>query len=293
LAAERADYLIDSGRFKDARAVVTTALANDLSSEELKAADRLLVIVEQGPRFTRRETITSRNYEVVSDIDRGTCREASRILEESYLAFSTHLERVKDAPTQRFRVFLFAGEGGYLEYCKDLWGVAPGHTAGLYTPRLKQLLIWNLPDRDAMMRTVRHEAFHQYLDRLMPDPPRWFNEGLAEYWETARIVNGAWSIGKPRPDHLAKLKSRVMPLSGFLYRGDREFMIRAGEHYAQSWAFIHFLRHADSGHKGLFDELWKAFKEGPNARAAMDRVFAEKNMDALERAFAEHVQSLH
>jgi hypothetical protein len=69
-------------------------------------------------------------------------------------------------------------------------------------------------------------------------------------------------------------------------------MIRAGVHYAQSWAFIHFLRHADTAPKGLFDELWSSFKKGPNARAAMDRVFGQKNLDALGRAFEHHVRSL-
>ncbi|MAG58276.1 MAG: hypothetical protein CMJ83_18470 [Planctomycetes bacterium] len=293
LVAERVNFLLTIGRMKEAHAVVKKAMSKGVTSKDIEAADRLLVKAESGPRFARPVRFTSQNYEVVSDIDKQTCQEASKILEESYLAFSTYLERVKGLPRQRFRVFLFAGSRGYKRYCSDLWGVAPNHTAGLYTPRLKQLLIWNLPNREAMMRTVRHEGFHQYLDRLMRDPPRWFNEGMAEYWESARLVNGRWRIGQKRDDHLQTLgKAGVMPLKGFLYRDDRTFMIRAGVHYAQSWAFIHFLRHADTAPKGLFDELWSSFKKGPNARAAMDRVFGQKNLDALGRAFEHHVRSL-
>ena len=54
---------------------------------------------------------------------------------------------------------------------------------GLYSPALKQLLIWNQPNRKKMLETVRHEGFHQYLDGVMSDPPPWLNEGLAMYYE--------------------------------------------------------------------------------------------------------------
>ena len=39
----------------------------------------------------------------------------------------------------------------------------------MYSPLLKQLLIWNTPDSDRMIRTARHEGFHQYLDARMAD----------------------------------------------------------------------------------------------------------------------------
>jgi hypothetical protein len=41
-----------------------------------------------------------------------------------------------------------------------------------------------------MLRTVRHEGFHQYLDRMLPETPVWLNEGTAEYFETAVLAGG-------------------------------------------------------------------------------------------------------
>ena len=37
---------------------------------------------------------------------------------------------------------------------------------------------------------MRHEGYHQYLDRVMPDPPVWFNEGLAVYHENGIKEDG-------------------------------------------------------------------------------------------------------
>jgi tetratricopeptide (TPR) repeat protein len=287
-----ARLLLDLGRCEEAKEAVERAVAQGLSSEELEAVNRLVVKAVQGPPFRQRFEVRTVNYSVVSDIDKKTCESAAAILEESYLAYRTYLEPVKDIERRKFVVYLFSGEDGYKAYCSDLWGGAPGMTAGLYSPSLKQLLIWNLASREDMMRTVRHEGFHQYLDRLMDEPPLWFNEGLAEYYETSVMVNGSWKLGEPRADHLAVLQKNLMPLRDFLYRSARDFQRDPIAHYAQSWAFIHFLRHSTPDRKKLFEAFWKAFRTTPSNRAAMDLVLLSIDLGSLERDFQAHVKGL-
>ena len=60
-----------------------------------------------------------------------------------------------------YHVFLFSGEAGCRRYLGELVGDLPPRFTGLYQPLLRQLVIWNLPTRDQMMRTIRHEGFHQ------------------------------------------------------------------------------------------------------------------------------------
>jgi hypothetical protein len=165
-------------------------------------------------------------------------------------------------------------------------------SAGLYTPDLKVLLIWNLPQRDEIMTTVRHEGFHQYLDRIMANPPLWFNEGLAEYFEVARVVGGRWKFGAPRADHLRTLEEGTRSLEKWLFIDEREFMEKAGFNYAQSWAFMQFLRHSTRENEELFERFWQAFKTTPNTKAAIRHALGDRPLWELDREFAEHVGKL-
>jgi hypothetical protein len=230
-------------------------------------------------------------------MDSKVCFEASQILEQAYAVFATRLER-PPATTERFKVFLFSGEAGYQDHIKDLIGETVPHSAGLYMPALKQLFIWNLPEREDMMKTVRHEGFHQYLHRIMDDPPLWFNEGLAEYFEEAKVVDGKWTTGFTRRDHLEMLelatKEKKGPkrLSEFLFIDDRAFMEQAFVNYPQSWAFIHYLLHTTRENRQLFDRFWDSFKKIPAHGDAIRAALGNVSLEALERGFEWHVDGL-
>jgi len=263
--------------------------------DELKDLDKLLAMVERGPLFPRAYTATSKHYEVVSDIDRKVCQDACRLLEQSYVSLRVRLGSLRGKDQQRFRVFLFSGEGGYQAYCKDILGSAVPHTAGLYSPVLKQLLIWNLPKRDAMVRTVRHEGFHQFLDRVMANPPVWLNEGTAEYWETARRENGSLTGGQVRKDHIATLirsKKMLPSLRDFAYGGRADFYANAQQRYAQGWALVHYLREGNRDNNKRFETLWNALRDQGSTRAALDKAFAGLDWDAFEKGFWEHLRGL-
>jgi hypothetical protein len=195
----------------------------------------------------------------------------------------------------RFRVFLFSGESGYQEYAKAIIGQAMPHTAGLYTPVLKQLLIWNVPRRDDMVRTIRHEGFHQFLDRVMAHPPTWLNEGTAEFWETARLERGRLQGGQVRPDHLATLvRSRKMlpKLKDFAYGERGDFYASAMLRYAQAWALVHFLREGPRTNSVLFDKLFDELRNGKSGRSALDAAFDGVDWDKFEGEFWTHLRGL-
>ena len=203
---------------------------------------------------------------------------------------------IKDDKTLgRFRVFLFAGEAGYTDYSRQILGSAPAHTAGLYSPILKQLLIWNLPKREDMEKTIRHEGFHQFLDRVLVDPPSWFNEGMAEFWETARRENDRFTGGQPRPDHVATLmhnRAALPPLKDFVYGSATDFYANAELRYAEGWALVHFLRKGPPQYQKVFQQLWEALRADSSARAAIDKGFAGIDLGKLESDFWSYVGKL-
>ena len=173
-------------------------------------------------------------------------------------------------------------------------GSSRENTAGLYSPYLKQLLIWNVPQRDMMFRTIVHEGFHQYLDMVAPGTPRWFNEGMAENMELYETVNGKFTEGQSNMDHLELLMEARMPLEHFLrmptsafYRGN------VGVHYAQGWAFVHFLRNSGRDEQKIFDALFHGFENSPSTSQVMEAAFEGVDMKDLEARFVKHIKDLY
>lgn len=108
-----------------------------------------------------------------------------------------------------------------------------------------------------MRRTFQH-LFHEYthyvVSQNMGRVPGWLNEGLAEYFSTlqADLRAGRSIIGQPSPVRLAALEAgRLLPLRDVLAydtSGSRAHPPeRASAFYAQSWALVHYLQHAEAG----------------------------------------------
>jgi hypothetical protein len=202
--------------------------------------------------------------------------------------------QVKALPAQKqraYRVFLFSGREGFDRYLADLVVLRKPpmeNVAGLYTPLLKQLLIWNLPSRAEMMRTIRHEGFHQYLDRLLPDPPVWFNEGMAVYYEGMERVGGELKIGKPRYEDLELLaREPLTPLKDFLAMTPAEFYRGSHHSYAQAWLFVHMLKNGNAKHRELYRTLMTRL-ETQGGRDATREVFPPDLLPTLDADVAAH-----
>jgi hypothetical protein len=91
---------------------------------------------------------------------------------------------------------------------------------------------------DRVAEDLRHEVAHGYLHSVVPNLPLWLDEGLAEYFEVPRGLDG---VNRPHLDQLAGDPER--PWHADLERLER--MRTTDEmtqtEYAQSWAWTHFL----------------------------------------------------
>ena len=231
-----------------------------------------------------------------SDVSRELCAQAAEVLDTSWMLFERLLMRLPDANSAAKRqVYLFAGQSGYLRYAAQMTGTIPIHTAGLYSPVLKQLLIWNLPVRDDMMRTVRHEALHQYMDALGFDAPPWLQEGLGEYFELAEVTRGQVVAGQTNERHVATLCAEgadLVPLAQFLHLAPAGFYADASQNYAQAWALVHYLQHGGKRLRQQYDRLLAGLAAGKPSREAVDAVFGAEDLAAFERGLLAHVRGL-
>ncbi len=96
--------------------------------------------------------------------------------------------------------------------------------------------------------TIFHEYVHFIVDTNFgkSDVPTWFNEGLAEYYQTFQIEEDQKvKLGFPQNNHLALLQqSKLMPLEQLLRVSNYQLHATGGHSrsifYAQSWALIHY-----------------------------------------------------
>ncbi len=296
--AELAQQLLFSGDFGRAESVVVSAIREGVPPNELADVQATLLRAVRGPRWSKSYDNKSTNYHVRSDLSQRTCADATQALEQSLAMYNRLFGRADNEQGEpaRYDVYVFSGAAGYGAYARDLFGYTPRNTAGLYTPVLKQLLIWNLPSHDAMMRTIRHEGFHQYLDRLLVgDAPLWFNEGTAEYFETAALSRGRMEPGEPVGPHVARLNdkdTKWVPLEELVFMARAEFYGDAGLHYAQSWATVHFLLHSERSDRQLYFDYLEALVGGATPREAGQRVFGEADLVALDRRVKDHIKAL-
>ena len=292
---ESATSMLMAGRPEDAKRITQLAARNGVASEAMVALNDALAKVVRGPKWRKRFEVRSANYHVMSNMDMATSKEASRILEQAFEAYRQTFGWVPRDKTRLFKVYLFNTRDGFMGYMGDLehfMGKPNDQAAGVYTPLLKQLLIWNLPQRSEMFNTVRHEGFHQYLDRLMSSPPVWFNEGLAVYHENGKTIDGKLVFGQMHPGYIRLLQQKgLMPLDKFLYHGPAQFYEKSHHSYGQAWLLIHMLKHTKPEYEALFLRLVKQLQEESSYKV-LKRNFPPELLSQLQDDLKRYLEKL-
>lgn len=131
-------------------------------------------------------------------------------------------------------------------------------SAAYWSP-LRRELVAHLPEggADELLRTIRHEAFHQYLSyatAMLPTSP-WLNEGYAQYFEDPEST--AWGVDADlSPEGLARLADLLPGLLALDYEAfyagsDDERRLK----YRLAWSVAVFLE------KGAPDVRFAPFKD--------------------------------
>jgi tetratricopeptide (TPR) repeat protein len=289
------DLLFVCGRLTELEALLRERVARARFTLELDELNTRRWRAVNGPDWKDPFVVETEHYRVVTDIDLKTCKLAADLLESSVRRFETRLRPLPAEGARRFPVFLFSGRAGYEKYLNEGLGVRQESTAGMYHLGLRQLLIWNLPDRTAMFETVRHEGLHQYLHRWISDPPVWLNEGLAEFYENAQFHRPPSQEIQLHAEHLellARERNDLQRLATFVRLEPAGFYPNGQLNYAHAWAFVHMLLTTTPERRKLFDALLDAGAAGATASEAVERAFAGVDLRALDSALIEHIDAL-
>lgn len=143
--------------------------------------------------------------------------------------------------------------------------------------------------------------FHEYVHFLLNtnfgkgEIPPWFNEGLAEYYATFKIVNDQKvTLGDLQPQHLDLLqRNQLMPLKDF-FELNNYSLHQNGNHsrsifYAQAWALMHYLIQGNNGaNKGAMSSFVTLVMNGTEPEAAFQKAFGY-DYATMEKALKQYV----
>lgn len=249
----------------------------------------------------------SRHYRIHSALDESLTTELSRRLDAMYEEYDRRLaEFLQNQPRQRLEVYLFQNRDDYQAFT----GIVHENSGGVFIPSRHLLAAYlNEQGRDALRRTLQHEAFHQFADQTLgPNIPAWLNEGLAQVFEEGLWTGQGFLIGQVPPRRIRQLQADISagrlidfaqitslsPRQWTLNLSDRD---RAATQYNQAWAMTQFLIYAaDPDGKPLYRsrliDMLRLLHSGTNCTEAFTQAFSS-NFQGFHDRLVEYARTLH
>lgn len=199
-------------------------------------------------------------YVILDDLPPGTPFVASLTneLPRLHAAFATTIPTPLDGTNVLCVARVYASRAEYLAALALDDRTNMAWSAAYWSPSRRELVAYLPPDGTVeLLRTIRHEAFHQYLSyatALLPTSP-WLNEGYAQYFEDPDST--AWGVDVDlSPEGLARLADLLPNLFAMDYAafyGGSDAARRLT--YRLAWSVAVFLE------KGAPDVRFAPFKD--------------------------------
>lgn len=146
---------------------------------------------------------------------------------------------------------LFSSYDEFLDFMKRDVGDKPW--SAYASQSLNAIVLYSDESDTTLKHTLFHECSHQYLARYTSSAPKWFNEGLAEYFEGWRIEDGEESVVRPTLYDLIVLQTALkkgeylrptqvvsLPPAEFVDFAEHFPKLHPTLHYATSWGLIYY-----------------------------------------------------
>jgi len=240
-------------------------------------------------------------YVILSDLDNktgktfvGDLQNTMPPLKAAFVKLVPPLTREPDISSIR----IFRDRADYVRYVgsKHAW------SGGLWMPARRELVMFLSADLDALLRTLRHEAFHQYLSYAycMITAPPWMNEGHASLFENASITKKGKVTLEEDEQKVALLLDNMETVTEMLpdlFRADYDgFYSGTSEQrqlkYAMAWGIVYYLQKVapqerNTPFKALLPDLADALAETRKYPVANEQVLETIDMPVFQTNFSE------
>lgn len=251
--------------------------------------------------------LRTKYYRIHTDIDRDLAEDLARRMDAMFDEYQRRLSaftREKSAP--QLEVFLFRRQDDYLRFTGERWR----NSGGVFMASRNLLAAFlEGQGRDALRRTLQHEAFHQFAAlAISPNMPVWLNEGMAQLFEEGIWTGNGFWLGQVPPRRVRQLE-RDLKQQQFI-KFDRLMSIKPDEwadtlaedraigatQYNQSWAMVHFLVQARDAagkekYRGRLVQMLALLHNGASGKEAFETAFSA-NTKGFQDRFVEFARTI-
>lgn len=249
----------------------------------------------------------SKHYVIHTDLTIDAIRPWADHMDSVYEGYDQLLRGFPDRDAgQKQNLYLLKTRDGYLKTLKT-FEIDGSGSGGMFfiSPRGRGLIAYIGDQSPRQVQGVlQHEGFHQFASsRIGFTLPVWANEGLAEYFEQAIVINGKFEHGlatRGRVEGIqAALKNnKTIPFDKLLDISNEEWSdnVRTGHRdsrmqYLQSWSIVHFLIHGDNKkYQKAFDRYLRVLAEGHEHEQAFATAFGTRDRSAFGKRWKAFVR---
>jgi tetratricopeptide (TPR) repeat protein len=227
--------------------------------------------------------VSSDHFVVYSDQDEIGVRGFTLRLERFHAAMA-HLynkQQAKPGPSNRVTVFVLPSAG----QVRKVYGTNSRFMAGVYIPRAGSsvALIPRVRGPSRYEASGETALYHEYAHHFMAGLnartyPRWFSEGFAEFFASAKFrEDGSVVLGAPATGRTYELVyAREVPIRKFLDfdGGYDEQRFSYDSFYGQSWILFHYLQMAPE-RAGQLTKYQRSLATGHSALDAAESAFGD------------------
>jgi len=228
------------------------------------------------------------HYKIITSVSKSFAHRIS-IFSEKMFRFYSKVFPVSKKKIYKSRIVIFKTENEFRSL-----GV-PSPVLGFYSPDTKGLYLYDHVNQLITREVLLHEGFHQFIDLILEDVPLWFNEGMAQYFQTAQPTRTGFKCGY-FPTALNLLKAlRLSSMLDFPLISDEEFRNprKILANYAKAWGLCYFLIHYKGGkYFPVLKAYFKALRRGLDRREAYNVSFGKVSLHIFEKEFAEFIREL-
>lgn len=252
----------------------------------------------------------SRHYDVVTNAEPRKVKEITEHMDRVYRAYLNQIGRAgfHRRFNNRMKLYVLNDRRDYMTLLESQ-GINGAGTGGMFFAKgtdvsLASYVVGRSSRR--MYATLQHEGFHQFAYMMIGELPVWVNEGLAEYFGDAALVDGRLELGQVGSDRVMYLRGgrkrdalssfdKLLTMSHEAWRQRVQVGgIGARLLYDQSWSIVHFLVHADGGrYRKPFMAYLRYLGRGIDSAKAFERAFGADNFDAFEKRWGDYVDKLN
>lgn len=245
-------------------------------------------------------SVKSKNFELIGDASEKDIRRVANKFEQFRETFRQLFPKANFSSSVPTRVVVFKNSNSYKPF-KPVRadGKTDNWIAGYFQPGddVNYITLSVERDDEETYGIIFHEYVHFMLNNNFGRStiPPWFNEGLAEYYQTFSIENDQKvSLGKLQQNHLYLLnENKLIPFETF-FAIDNYSLHNQGNHgknifYAQSWALLHYLHQSNKGaRRGQLNKFLSLLLANKQPRQAFQEAF-QTDYQTMEKELRDYV----